>query len=87
MRILLITALCAAASGCNSINASTSAFLNASSASYGGARANMQQKNDMALQAWVDAACAMPLGALQRNPNAAAAVLLACPVAALRAVP
>lgn len=76
---------CLAMSGCGTINAYTSATLNAQQADYAGAKKNAQAISDAAFKAWTDSACTLPLGALQRNdtgnPNAPAAAMAACPAA------
>ena len=70
--------------GCGAMNAYTGAVLTAGGSDYAGAKKNLQAMDDMRLQAWLDQACTMPLGALARNatgnPNAITAVLSACPV-------
>lgn len=74
----------AALAGCGALNAYTGAALNAGEAGYTGARQNVKSADDMRFILWADSACALPLGALQRNatgnPNAVTAVLTACPV-------
>jgi len=71
--------------GCGTLNAYTSAALNAQQADYAGAKKNAQATSDAAFKAWTDAACALPLGALQRNdtgnPGAPSAAMAACPAA------
>lgn len=72
--------------GCGTMNAGYSSLLNSTAQDYTGAKANIQQTDDMKLRGWVDAACAVNIGALQRaistsgNPNIANAVFTACPV-------
>lgn len=84
--MLVLLAVCAALvlSACGTLNAYTGAALNAGEAGYAGARQNIKSIDDMKMIAWADAACAMPVGALQRNatgnPFAVNAVLTACPI-------
>lgn len=86
--LLLILAVCAALAmgGCSTINPAYSAFLTKSAGDYATAKVNVQKTDDMKLQGWIDAACAMNVGALQRaastsgNGNAITAVFTACPV-------
>lgn len=72
--------------GCGTLNAWNSAALTTGAADYTGMRQNIQKTDDMKLQGWIDAACAMNVGALQRaastsgNGNAITAVFTACPV-------
>jgi len=81
--LLVAGASLLAMSGCGTINAYTSAALSAQQADYAGARKNAQAASDAAFKAWTDAACTLPLGALQRNdtgnPSAPAAAMAACP--------
>ncbi len=86
--LLLILAGAAALilGGCGTLNAWNSAALTTGAADYTGMRQNIQKTDDMKLQGWIDAACAMNVGALQRaastsgNGNAITAVFTACPV-------
>ncbi len=86
--LLLILAGAAALilGGCGTLNAWNSAALTTGAANYTGMRQNIQKTDDMKLQGWIDAACAMNVGALQRaastsgNGNAITAVFTACPV-------
>jgi hypothetical protein len=86
--LLLILAVGAALvlGGCGTLNAWNSAALTTGAADYTGMRQNIQKTDDMKLQGWIDAACAMNVGALQRaastsgNGNAITAVFTACPV-------
>ena len=86
--LLLILAVGAALAmgGCGTLNAWNSAALTTGAADYTGMRQNIQKTDDMKLQGWIDAACAMNVGALQRaastsgNGNAITAVFTACPV-------
>lgn len=79
---ILIAAL--ALSACSVLNTFGGAQLNSAEANYAGAKQNVKAADDMKLIAWADAACAMPVGALQRNatgnPYAVNAVLIACPI-------
>lgn len=84
--VLLLLIACAASlamAGCGTLNAYTSAALSTQQADYAGARKNAQVASDAAFKAWTDAACTLPLGALQRNdtgnPGAPAAAMAACP--------
>jgi len=74
----------AALAGCSAINAYTGGIINAGESGYAGARQNVRAIDDAAFVGWSDAACAIKVGALQRNatgnPNAVKAVLTACPV-------
>ena len=73
-------------SGCGTLNAWNSAMLTKGAGDYTSAKVNIQKADDMKLQGWIDAACAMNVGALQRaastsgNGNAITAVFTACPV-------
>ena len=83
--VVLIAAVSLLA-GCGTLNAWNSAALTTGAADYTGMRQNIQKTDDMKLQGWIDAACAMNVGALQRaastsgNGNAITAVFTACPV-------
>ncbi len=72
--------------GCGTLNAWNSAMLTKGAGDYTSAKQNIQKTDDMKLQAWIDSACAMNVGALQRaastsgNGNAITAVFTACPV-------
>jgi hypothetical protein len=86
-RIAILCAAIAATatfSGCTAFNAYTGAAINAGEASFAGAKQNIQAIDDAKFIGWMDAACAMPIGALQRNAtgnsDAVPAVLTACPV-------
>lgn len=78
--LLLALALC----GCGALNTFNGAQLNNAESNYAGARQNIKSLDDLKMIAWADAACAMPVGALQRNatgnPYAVNAVLTACPI-------
>ena len=86
--LLLILAVGAALAlgGCGTLNAWNSAMLTKGAGDYTSAKQNIQKTDDMKLQAWIDSACAMNVGALQRaastsgNGNAITAVFTACPV-------
>ncbi len=86
--LLLILAVGAALAlaGCGTLNAWNSAMLTKGAGDYTSAKVNIQKADDMKLQGWIDAACAMNVGALQRaastsgNGNAITAVFTACPV-------
>lgn len=83
-RILLLMAIAATLPGCTAFNAYTGAAINAGEASSAGAIQNIKAIDDAKYTGWVQAACAMPIGALQRNNtgNAQAnqAILTACPI-------
>lgn len=85
----VILAVCALMSGCGTINPTVSAALNSAGQDYMGAKANIQQTDDMKLRLWLDGACAVNIGALQRaistsgNPSIANAIFTACPVPAV----
>jgi len=83
--LLMAGASLLALPGCGTINAFTSAALNAQQADYAAAKKNAQAASDAAFKAWTDAACTLPLGALQRNdtgnPGAPGAAMAACPAA------
>ena len=72
--------------GCGTLNAWNSAVLTKGAGDYTSAKLNVQKMDDMKLQGWIDSACAMNVGALQRaastsgNGNAITAVFTACPV-------
>ncbi|MDE2467969.1 MAG: hypothetical protein KGL35_04320 [Bradyrhizobium sp.] len=76
-------------SGCGTVNPAVSAFENKAGTDYMGAKANIQQADDMKLRVWLDGACAVNIGALQRaistsgNPSIANAIFTACPVPAV----
>lgn len=84
--LMIIAAVAALLSGCGAMNAYSSAALTNGAADYASARKNVQSADDAKLQGWMDSACAMNVGALQRavstssNPHALNAVLAACPV-------
>lgn len=71
---------------CGTVNPFVAGSLNKASADYASAKANLQKIDDAQLQATVDQACAVRLGALQRaestsgNPNVTRAMLMLCPV-------
>ena len=79
---LFVTSL----SGCGAMNTYTAAALSTGSTDYLGAKENIQKIDDLKLRAWVDNACAVNVGALQRaasttgNNNVTNAVFTACPV-------
>ncbi len=90
MKYLIIASLAALMlSGCGTINPAVSAFENKAGTDYMGAKANIQQTDDMKLRVWLDGACAVNIGALQRaistsgNPSIANAIFTACPVPAV----
>ncbi len=86
--VLLILAVggALALGGCGTLNQWNSAMLTKGAGDYTAAKQNIQRTDDMKLQGWIDAACAMNVGALQRaastsgNGNAITAVFTACPV-------
>ncbi len=86
--LLLILAVggALALGGCGTLNQWNSAMLTKGAGDYTAAKQNIQKTDDMKLQGWIDAACAMNVGALQRaastsgNGNAITAVFTACPV-------
>ena len=86
MLLILAGAAALVLGGCGTLNAWNSAALTTGAADYTGMRQNIQKTDDMKLQGWIDAACAMNVGALQRaastsgNGNAITAVFAACPV-------
>ena len=86
MLLILAGAAALVLGGCGTLNAWNSAALTTGAADYTGMRQNIQKTDDMKLQGWIDAACAMNVGALQRaastsgNGNAITAVFTACPV-------
>jgi hypothetical protein len=79
-----------ALSGCGAINAYTGAAINAGESGFTGAKQNIQAIDDARLIGWMDTACTLPVGALQRNatgnPDAVQAVLTACPVPSMALV-
>ena len=87
--IAVLVAACALLSGCGTINPTIAAFENKAATDYLGAKANIQQADDMKLRAWLDGSCAINIGALQRaistsgNPSIANAIFTACPVPAV----
>ena len=87
--LAVLVAACALLSGCGTINPTVSAALNSAGQDYMGAKANIQQTDDMKLRVWLDGACAVNIGALQRaistsgNPSIANAIFTACPVPAV----
>ncbi|MDE2470913.1 MAG: hypothetical protein KGL35_19725, partial [Bradyrhizobium sp.] len=90
MKYLILAILASLAlSGCGTINPAVSAFENKAGTDYLGAKANIQQADDMKLRVWLDGACAVNIGALQRaistsgNPSIANAIFTACPVPAV----
>ena len=90
MKALILAVLGACLlSACGTINSGYSAVLNNAGQDYMGVKANLQQTDDMKLRAWIDGACAVNIGALQRaistsgNPSIANAIFTACPVPAV----
>ncbi len=90
MRLFLsLTAALAILAGCAPINSAYNGVLTQGVADYASAKQNIQATDDMKLRAWVDSACAVNIGALQRavstsgNPAVANAVFTACPVPAV----
>ena len=83
-KIILIAAVAASLSACGTMNSFTAASLSSAQADGAQTIANIQKTDDMKFQAWSESACAMNLGALQRNatgnPNAIKGVLELCPV-------
>ncbi len=77
---------CLNLSGCGAVNTTYGGLMTQGIQDYAGAKANIQKTDDMKLQAWVDTACAVNVGALQRavsvtgNQSIANAVFTACPV-------
>lgn len=86
MLLILAVAAALALGGCGTLNQWNSAMLTKGAGDYTAAKQNIQKTDDMKLQGWIDAACAMNVGALQRaastsgNGNAITAVFTACPV-------
>ena len=86
MKSLILVAVVTSLSGCGAMNTYTAAALSTGGADYESAKANVKKIDDMKLQSWVDSACAVNVGALQRaasttgNTNITNAVLTACPV-------
>jgi len=82
--LLAAAAVAIALSGCGAMNAYTGGVINAGESGYAGAKQNLEAIDDAKFIAWGDAACTMPLGALQRNatgnPDAVKSVLTACPI-------
>jgi len=92
-RILMLLAagfVTLAFAGCGAINAYTGAAINAGEASAAGAIQNVKAIDDAKYAAWVQSACALPIGALQRNntgnSQANKAVMTACPIAGMAIV-
>ncbi len=91
MRLFLIFMIATGTllSGCGTVNPAVSALENKAGTDYMGAKANIQQADDMKLRLWIDGACAVNIGALQRaistsgNPAIANAIFTACPVPAV----
>jgi uncharacterized protein YceK len=77
---LIYVLLALSLSGCGSINAWMAAKDNIIEQDYKGAKANLQRSDDDALALWVDSACDVKVGALQRRPDALTPVMDACPV-------
>lgn len=77
---LIYVILALSLSGCGSINAWMAAKDNIIEQDYKGAKANLQRSDDDALALWVDSACDVKVGALQRRPDALTPVMDACPV-------
>ena len=73
-------------SACGTVNTGYGALITSGVQDYAGAKSNIQKTDDLKLQAWVDSACAVNVGALQRavsttgNQSIANAVFTACPV-------
>lgn len=69
---------------CGTINSFTAGALSSAQANSAQTIANIQKADDLKFSAWANSACAMNLGALQRNatgnPNAVKGVLELCPV-------
>ena len=86
MKTVLILGVCVALTGCGTVNAYNAALLNKGAADYETAVKNLKDADDLKLKSWVDGACAVNVGALQRiasstgNTNAVNAVFMACPV-------
>jgi len=85
MKTLIAILFAVSLAGCGTMNAWNGAALNKVESDYSGAKQNLKSFDDMKFVTWADAACAIPLGALQRNatgnPRAVNAVFEACPVA------
>ncbi len=77
---------CVNLSGCGAMNTTYGGMITQGVQDYAGAKSNIQKTDDLKLQAWVDTACAVNVGALQRavsttgNQSIANAVFTACPV-------
>lgn len=86
MKPIFILALCATLSACGTVNTWNAAMLGKGAGDYAAAVNNLKETDDLKLRAWVDGACAVNVGALQRiasstgNVNAVNAVFMACPV-------
>ena len=84
--ICVIATVCLILSGCGAMNTTYGGMITQGVQDYAGAKANIQKTDDLKLQAWVDTACAVNVGALQRavsttgNQSIANAVFTACPV-------
>lgn len=86
MKKLLIIVGLLALSGCGTINAWNAVALEKTATDYEGAKKTLKDTDDMKLKLWVDGACSVNVGALQRiasstgNVNAVNAIFMACPV-------
>ena len=84
--ICIIAITCLNLAGCGAMNTTYGGMITQGVQDYAGAKANIQKTDDLKLQAWVDTACAVNVGALQRavsttgNQSIANAVFTACPV-------
>ena len=86
MRYVIAALVALSLTACGTVNPFISAQLNNASADYASAKANIQKIDDAQLQATVDQACNVKLGALERaesttgNTNVTRAMLMLCPV-------
>ncbi len=90
MKLIILCGLvilsCVNLSGCGAMNTTYGGMITQGVQDYAGAKSNIQKTDDLKLQAWVDTACAVNVGALQRavsttgNQSIANAVFTACPV-------
>lgn len=83
--VAVLIAIAIGLTGCGTINAYNAVAVQKAATDYAGAKKTIQELDDMKLQAWLDTACAINLGALQRsastgNGHVANAALVACPV-------
>ncbi|MBV8666754.1 MAG: hypothetical protein JO269_09740 [Burkholderiaceae bacterium] len=80
LALAAIAGACLTLTGCGALNTYVAAKDANLKQDYAGAKKNVQDVDDQELTVWKDTACAIKVGALQRNPGDVSAVMAACPL-------